>query len=673
MKLLGANGIATRIGAGAGAGTAMAALALSAGLALAQQPGPAPTTGAAPAPAATTPPATPATATPTTVAPAVQPAPAAEPTTIAHGVSVFGDLKLPPDFQHLAYVNPDAPKGGEISEWQPGGFDSFNPFTIKGRGAALSTVMLESLLTGTADEVGAAYCLLCETIEYPESRDWVIFHLRPEARFSDGTPVTAQDVMFSYEQLRDKGLSSFRAVFAQQVAAAEVLDDHSIRFTFTPDYPRRDLIQSVGGLPVFSRADFQANARELGESSARPFIGTGPYMFESADMGRSVRYVRNPDYWGEDLPINVGRNNFDRIRIEYFGDYETAFEAFKAGAYTFRNEASSIIWATRYDFPAFTSGHVVKEELPNGNVASGQAWVMNLRRPQFQDPRVREALGLAFNFEWSNATLFYGLYERVQSFWENSPLEATGKPSPDELAILKPLEADLPPGVLTDDAVMAPTSGERQLDRANLRRAGALLDAAGWTVAAGSPDGLRRNAESQTLRVEVLNDSQTFDRVVNPFVQNLRTLGVDAVHTRVDEAQMESRLRQHDFDMANPSQPLGQDLIPGAGLQQYFGSDSTGDVFNAMGLAKPAVDKLISLVENATTQDELATRVHALDRTLRALRFWVPQWYKATHTVAYWDMYDHPDTLPPYALGELDFWWYDADKAEKLRSAGALR
>ncbi len=392
MKLLGANGIATRIGAGAGAGagTAMAALALSAGLALAQQPAPAPTTGAAPA--AATPLETPATATPATAEPAVQPAPAAEPTTIAHGVSVFGDLKLPPDFQHLAYVNPDAPKGGEISEWQPGGFDSFNPFTIKGRGAALSTVMLESLLTGTADEVGAAYCLLCETIEYPESRDWVIFHLRPEARFSDGTPVTAQDVMFSYEQLRDKGLSSFRAVFAQQVAAAEVLDDHSIRFTFTPDYPRRDLIQSVGGLPVFSRADFQANARELGESSARPFIGSGPYMFESADMGRSVRYVRNPDYWGEDLPINVGRNNFDRIRIEYFGDYETAFEAFKAGAYTFRNEASSIIWATRYDFPAFTSGHVVKEELANGNVASGQAWVMNLRRPQFQDPRVREAL-----------------------------------------------------------------------------------------------------------------------------------------------------------------------------------------------------------------------------------------------------------------------------------------
>ena len=658
-----------------------AGLALTAGTALAQQPAqtptpvqaPAPVQQSAPAAAPQTPPQTPQQATSATPAASPATAPAAEATITAHGISIFGDPKLPPDFKHLPYVNPDAPKGGEISEWASGGFDSFNPFTIKGRGAALSTVMLENLLIGTADEVGAAYCLLCETIEYPESRDWVIFHLRPEAKFSDGTPVTAQDVLFSYEQLRDKGLSSFRTVFAQMVAGAEVLDDRSIRFTFTPDYPRRDLIQSVGGLPVFSRADFQANARELGESSAKPFIGSGPYLFDSADMGRSVRYVRDPDYWGANLPINIGRNNFDRIRIEYFGDYDSAFEAFKAGAYTFRNEASSIIWATRYNFPAFTAGHVVKDELPNGNVASGQAWVMNLRRPQFQDPRVREALGLAFNFEWSNATLFYGLYERVNSVWENSPLEATGKPSPEELAILDPLKADLPPGVLTDDAVTAPTSGERQLDRANLRRAGTLLDEAGWTVAQGSPDGLRRNAEGRTLRIEVLNDSQTFDRVLNPFVQNLRTLGVDAVHTRVDEAQMESRLRQHDFDMTIPSQPLGQNLIPGADLQQFFGSNSVEDVFNAMGLANPAVDKLISLVENAATQEELTTRVHALDRTLRALRFWVPQWYKGTHTVAYWDMYGHPDALPPFALGELDFWWYDADKAEKLRSAGALR
>lgn len=589
------------------------------------------------------------------------------PTITAHGVSIFGDPRLPPDFAHLAYVNPDAPKGGEISEWQAGGFDSYNPFTIKGRAAALSSVMLESLLTGTADEVGAAYCLLCESIEYPESRDWVIFTLRPEARFSDGTPVTAADVLFSYEQLRDKGLSSFRAVITQQVAAAEMLDERRIRFTFTPDYPRRDVIQSVGALPVFSRADFERHQRDLGESSSVPYVGSGPYLFDSADIGRRVVYRRNPDYWGANLPINRGRSNFDRIRIEYFGDYDSAFEAFKAGEYSFRNEASSIIWATRYDFPAATAGHVKRETLPNGNVASGQSWAINLRRPDFQDPRVREAIGLMFNFEWANASLFYGLYTRVNSFWDNSDLAASGPTPPEERAILEPLAADLPEGILEAEAVTAPVSGERQLDRGNLRRAAALLDAAGWPV---GPDGLRRK-DGRTLRLEILNDSQTFDRVLNPYVENLRALGVDARQTRVDDAQYTDRERRHDFDMI--SAQLGQDLIPGAGLQQYFGSASTGDVFNAMGLANPAIDRLVSLVEAATTQEELTVRVRALDRALRALRFWVPQWYKAEHTVAYWDMFGHPGTLPPYALGELDFWWYDADKAAKLKQAGAIR
>ena len=591
-------------------------------------------------------------------------------TIVAHGVSTFGNLALPADFAHLSYVNPAAPKGGEISEWAAGGFDSYNPFSIKGRAAALSSTMLESLLTTPADEVGAAYCLLCETVEYPPGRDWAIFTLRKGITFSDGTPMTSADVLFSYEQLRDKGLSSFRAVIAQLVASAEVLDDRRIRFTFTPDYPRRDVIQTVGGLPVFSQADFQRNKRDLGESATVPFIGSGPYVFDKADMGRSVTWRRNPAYWGENLPINIGRNNFDRIRIEYFGDYDSAFEAFKAGEYTFRNEASSIIWATRYDFPAFTRGWVVREELPDGNIASGQGWAINLRRPQFQDLRVREALGLVFNFEWANATLFHGLYDRVQGFWDNSPLAASGKPSDGELALLAPLRADLPEAVFTEDAAIQPVSGERQLDRGNLRRAARLLDEAGWVIPQGARDGLRRK-DGQTLRVHILNESQTFDRVINPYVQNLLALGVDAVHERVDDAQIEDRRRNHDFDMI--SVQLGQEPIPGSGLQQYFGSRSTGDVFNAMGLANPAVDRLISAVEHAGTQDDLATAVHALDRVLRALHFWVPQWYKGKHTVAYWDMYAHPATLPPHALGELDFWWFDADKAARLKEAGAIR
>ena len=599
------------------------------------------------------------------------PAPdAAAGTIVAHGVSTFGDLALPADFPHLRYVNPDAPKGGEMSQWAPGGFDSYNPYTIKGRAAALSTVMLESLLTAPADEIGAAYCLLCETVEYPPSRNWAIFTLREGIRFSDGTPMTSADVLFSYEQLRDKGLSSFRAVIAQMVAKAEVLDDRRVRFTFTPDYPRRDVIQAAGGLPIFSKADFEANHRDLGESSNLPYVGSGPYLFDRADIGRSVSWKRNPDYWGANLPINIGRNNFDRIRIEYFGDYESAFEAFKAGEYRFRNEASSIIWATRYDFPAFTQGWVKKEELADGNVANGQAWAINLRRPQFQDVRVREALGLLFNFEWANQTLFYGLYERVKGFWDNSPLSASGLPTPGELALLEPLRADLPEAVFTADAFVPPVSGERQLDRGNLRRAAQLLDAAGWVIPEGARDGLRRK-DGQTLRVQILNESQTFDRVINPYVQNLRAAGIDAVHERVDDAQLEDRKRNHDFDLINVH--LGQDMIPGAGLQQYFGSKATGDVFNAMGLANPAVDALITQVEAATTQEELTTRVHALDRVLRALHFWVPQWFKGKHTVAYWDMYAHPETLPPYSLGELDFWWYDADKAAKLKEAGAIR
>ena len=591
----------------------------------------------------------------------------AEDTLTASAISTLGDLKYAADFIHLDYVNPDAPKGGEISEWTAGGFDNFNPYTLEGRAAALASAPHESMLTGTADTVGEAYCLLCESFEYPESRDWVIFTLREGITFSDGTPMTPEDVVFSYEQLRDKGLSSFRNVVAQQIASVEALDERRLKYTFTADYPRRDIIQAAGGLPVFSKAQFERDRISLDRASDVPLIGSGPYMFDAARDNRSVTWKRNPDYWGEDLPINKGRNNFDRIRIEYFGDYNSAFEAFKAGQYTFRNEASSIFWATGYDFPAMTRGHVRKAELHNGNIASGQAYLINLRRPDLQDIRVREALQLAFNFEWSNTTLFYGLYERVNSIWENSELEATGTPTPEELALLEPLAGDLPEGVLTDPAVDAPVSSEKQIDRGNLRRAGELLDAAGWEV--GS-DGLRRNAAGKTLRVEILNDSQTFDRVINPYVENLRRIGVDAVHERVDDSQYENQRRAHDFDLITSH--VGQDFIPGADLQQYFGSASVGDVFNAMGLANPAIDKLIRLVEEAQTRDELVPRVHALDRALRALRFWVPQWYKDTHTVAYYDMYEHPENLPPYALGELDFWWYNAEKAEKLKAAGAF-
>ena len=352
---------------------------------------------------------------------------AAQQTITAHGISTFGELKYPADFTHLDYVNPDAPKGGEISEWASGGFDSMNPYSVKGRAAGLSSALYEPILVGTDDEIGAAYCLICSTLEYPPDRAWVIFNLRPEAAFSDGSPLTSDDVIFSYETFLAKGLTDFRTIFATKVEKVEALDAHRVKFTFKTGIPTRDLVQDVGGLPVLSRADYEKNDRDLEASDLRPFLGSGPYVLDRMETGQTIVYRRNPDYWGRDLPIMRGQNNFDRIRIEYYADYNAAFEGFKGGNYTFRNEASSILWATGYDFPGVRNGSIVKVELPSGAKANGQGFLFNLRRAKFQDPRVREAIGLMFNFEWSNATLFYGLYARIDSLWENSWLGGHGR------------------------------------------------------------------------------------------------------------------------------------------------------------------------------------------------------------------------------------------------------
>ncbi|WBU61153.1 extracellular solute-binding protein [Paracoccus albus] len=595
-------------------------------------------------------------------------------TTIAHGIGIFGPPELAADFEHLPYVNPDAPKGGEISMAMPGGFDSYNPFTVRGRPDILSSIMLEPLMTGTMDEVGTAYCLICETIEYPESRDWVIFHLRPEAKFSDGTPVTAEDVMFSYETFRDKGLSSFRAVLAQSTKGAEIIDDHTIRFDFMPDYPRRDVIQSAGGLTILSKKDFEENDRDLAASSDKPYLGSGPYVFERADIGRTSVYKRNPDYWGSDLPINIGRNNFDTVRAEYFADSEAAFEAFKAGEYTIRHENSSIQWATGYNFPALNNGHVIKTTVTNQNKAPAQGFFINMRREKFQDPRVRQAIGLLFNFKWSNDALFYGLYTRTESFWDNTDLKATGTPSEAELALLEPLAADLPEGVLTEEAVVPPEGSDRQLDRRSLRQAAALLDEAGWV--AGS-DGMRRNANGDLLSVEFMNDNQTFDRIINPLIENLRAVGVDATMARVDGTEHETRRYEFDYDIIIGHAPTAQ--IAGDGLYQVFGSQGVDDVFNPSGVTSPAIDSLIRTAISADNYEEMAVATRALDRVVRAMYPWIPNWYNPKQFLAYYDQYEWPDPLPPY-LSEslsspwyLDIAWYNAEKAEQLKRAGALR
>jgi microcin C transport system substrate-binding protein len=590
-------------------------------------------------------------------------------TIVSNSITTFGDpAKYGPDFQHFDYVNPDAPKGGEMSMSTFGTFDSFNPYTQKGDAAALSSIGYENMMEGSADEVGSLYCLICSTIEYPKDKSWVIFNMRPEAKFSDGSPLTADDVLFTYNLFLKDALPSFSTVLAQFVEKVEVLDPHKVKYTFKADSPLRDRVQMAGGMLVVSKAWYEKTGAKLDETRMDPGVGSGPYMLDHFDVNQRIVYKRNPDYWGKDLPINKGRYNFDTIRVEYFGEPTAAFEGFKSGAYAFRNENSSKNWATGYDFQAITKGWAKKEMIANGDMPNGQTFVFNLRRDKFKDIRVREAISLLFNFEWSNKTLFYGLYARINSFWENSDLAATGLPSPEEMALLEPLKDKLPAGVLDQEPVTAPVSSDNQLDRSNVRKASKLLDDAGWV--AGS-DGMRRNDKGETLKLEFLSADPAFDRVVNPFIENLRKVGVDASLSRVDDSQYTDRTRSFDFDMITDNLPTG--FEPGAGLRQYFGSEGLKDVFNSMGLNDPAVDALITNVLNAQNRDDLKVSVRALDRVLRAIRFWVPQWYKNVHTVAYYDMYEHPANMPPFSLGNLDFWWYNSEKADKLKAAGAFK
>lgn len=593
---------------------------------------------------------------------------------VSHGISTFGNLGYPADMTHLSYVNPDAPKGGEFSQAAFGTFDSLNPYSIQGSPAALSSAPFESVLVGTLDEIGTNYCLLCTTMEYPVDRSWVIFNLRQDVTFSDGTPMTGEDFLFSYNLFREKGIPEFRAVFNEQVASAELLDPYKVKFTFTPGIPFRDLPATVGGLTVFSKADVIGKGRDLEASSTESFIGSGPYLVDRVKPGEQITYRRNPDYWGSTHPLNIGQNNFDRIRIEYFADPTAAFEAFKSGVYTFHRETSSKQWATGYDFPSLNDGWVGKEEIANGNMPRPQAFQINLRKEKFQDPRVRQALGLMFNFEWSNQTLFYGLYGPIHSIFQQTAMEAVGLAGPEEVAILQPLvdEGLLPASIITDPPVMAASSdAASQLDRGNLRKASALLDEAGWPV---GDDGIRRNAKGEALKVELLESNPAFERVINPYVENLKALGVDAVLTMIDAAQMSARTEPPNFDFDMIVASAINSYEPGAGMKQGYASETRDNsTRNMAGVADPAVDRLLDGVVAATTREELDVAARALDRVLRQIRFWVPQWYNPNYWVASWDVYGRPAEPPKYDLGQLSVWWYDAEAADKLKAAGALK
>lgn len=583
----------------------------------------------------------------------------------SHGISTFGELKYPADFPHFAYVNPDAPKGGEFSTWAFGTFDSLTPYILKGKAGAFSGVFFESLMSGTADEPDALYGLVAETIEYPESRAWAIFNMRPEARFSDGSELTAEDVVFSFNVLIEKGRPSFRITLAD-IETVEALEKNRVKFTFRKGANLRELPMTAAGLPIFSKA-YYAN-RDFAESSLDAPLGSGRYVLDKVTPGKSITYKRRDDYWGADLPINVGRENFGKIRIEYYTDYTAAFEGFKGGSYNYREEYSSKVWGTAYDFPALNDGYVIKEQIADGNPSGTQGFWFNLRREKFQDPRVREALGMVFNFEWSNEALFYGIYKRTDSFWENSFLQAQGLPSEAELALLEPLRNDLPDTVYTSPAFTPVVSKPKKLDRRTIRMAGKLMDEAGWLVV----DGTRQNAKGEKLVIEILNDSASFERIMNPYIENLKLLGVEAVLRNIDNAQQSEREKNFDFDIVVRRYVMS--LTPGLELRSIFSSSAamTKGSSNIMGLANPAIDALIDHVEKAKTREDLNVAVKALDRALRSLHIWVPQWHNSFHNIAYKDVFGRPDALPPFSMGEMDFWWYDEGKAARLKAAGAL-
>ncbi|MBI2717146.1 MAG: ABC transporter substrate-binding protein [Rhizobiales bacterium] len=577
-----------------------------------------------------------------------------------HGLSVFGDLKYPDGFGHFDYVNPNAPKGGRIAPIGPtpgDSYDSFNGYILKGDPVQGYELMFDTLMARAMDEPDAVYALVAKTADLAADRMSVTFALRPEAKFADGSALTAEDVCDSFRLLSTKGHERIRLTI-REVAGCDVLGPYSVRYRFTGDNAR-DLPLTIAGLPIFSKAFYAT--RDFAASSLEPPLGSGPYRIKDFRAGEYVTYGRRADYWAKDLPVNRGHYNFDEVRFDYFRDRTAGLEALKAGVLDLREEYSSRDWATAYDFPALQDGRVLKLELPDETPSGAQGFFLNLRRAKFQDIRVRKALNLAFDFEWSNINLFHGFYTRTASFFEMSPLKAKGPPSAAELALLEPLRDKLRPEVFGLPEV-PPVSDGSGHDRKLLRQASALLDQAGWKL-----DGnLRRSANGETLAIEFLIDSPVFERILGPYVQNLKLLGVDAVVRSVDDVQYQSRRDTFDFDVI--SSRFSSGVTPGTDLRIFFGtaSASAPGSYNMSGVASPAIDALIEKVVAATSRAELDTAGRALDRVLRAEEFWVPNWYKPSFWVAYWDKFGRPPIKPKYDRGFVDTWWYDPARAAAI-------
>ena len=582
---------------------------------------------------------------------------AAEPGAERHGMSAFGDLKYPADFHHFEYVNVGAPKGGFFStipsgrayNQSPQTFNSLNAFVMKGDGAQGMGLTFASLMARAGDEPDAMYGLAAKSVAISPDGLTYRFRLRPEARFHDGTRLTAHDGAFSLEILKSKG----HPIIAQQVRdmlGAQAVDDETLVVTFAARRGR-DVPLFVAGLPLFSKAYYAV--RPFDETTLDIPLGSGPYRVSKFEVNRFIEFERVKDWWGADLPVNRGSNNFDVVRYEFYRDRDVAFEGFTGRSYMFREEFTSRIWNTRYDFPALTDGRVKREVLPDETPSGAQGWFINTRRDKFRDPRIREALGYAFDFEWTNKTIMYGAYVRTHSPFQNSDMMAVGPPSPEEVALLEPFRGKVPDEVFGAPFVPPVSDGSGQ-DRALLRRAVQLLADAGCVV----KDGKRMTPQGEPFRIEFLLDEPSFQPHHMPFIKNLGTIGIEASLRLVDPVQFRARRDDFDFDLI--IERFGFSTVPGDSLRPHFSSQAatTKGSNNLAGMSDPVIDAMVEQLIAADTRPKLVFAARALDRIIRAGRYWVPQWYANTHRLAYWDMFGHPPKLPKY-LGVMapDLWW----------------
>ncbi len=576
--------------------------------------------------------------------------------TKVHALTLADAPKYGPDFKHLDYVNPDAPKGGSVNLYAIGTFDSFNAYIIKGTPAALPG-LIETLTLSPDDDVLTEYGLIAESMEVAPDKSWIIYNLRPEARWHDGKPITANDVVFSFDTLTKKGDPFYRYYYGE-VARVERLADLRVKFTFKSG-GNRELPVIMGQLPVLPKHWWES--RKFEDVLLEPPLGSGPYKLGKFDLGRSFTMERVPDYWGKDLPIRIGTENYDQERYDFFRDPEIALEAFKAGRVDLRSENSAKRWATQYDFPAAREGRVIKEKIAHKNPTGMQGFVFNLRKPIFSDRQVREALINGFDFEWSNKTLFFGEYRRIRSFFQNSEMASTGLPSPEELEILNPLKGQIPDEVFTTEYNPPVTDGSGNA-RENLAKAADLLERAGWKVQNG-----KRVRDGKPFQFEILLDDPAFERIVQPYAQNLQRIGIDVSVRLVDSAQYEARLEEFDFDMLVST--FGQSLSPGNEQREFWGSsaaDQPGSR-NIIGIKNPAIDKLVDLIVAAPTRHDLIIRCRALDRVLQWNYYLVPNFTQTAFRIAYWDKFGMPEKRPDplYGFGSSS-WWVDSAKEQAL-------